>query len=183
VNGDDITEITPGGSESTFASAGLKEPLSLTFNSTGDLFVGNGGIDYIYEYMPDGIRSDFASGVDSPAGLAFNSTGDLFEADYGTGNIYEFTPGGVSLFASGLNQPFGLAFNNAGNLFVADQGDGTITEITPEGVQSTFASGLGKVYGLAFQGVTLPVPEPSSLGVLVVGATALLIRHRSKLAN
>ncbi|MGA9777605.1 MAG: PEP-CTERM sorting domain-containing protein [Verrucomicrobiia bacterium] len=58
---------------------------------------------------------------------------------------------------------------------------GIITEIAPGGAQSTFASGLQNPFGLAIQGETLPVPEPSALGLLAIGATALLVRcHRCK---
>ena len=78
-----------------------------------------------------------------------------------------------SIFASGVVYPWGLAFNSAGDLFEADY-SGHIYEFTPGGVQSTFASGLNDPIGLAFQ----PVPEPSALGLLAVGVTALLVRHR-----
>jgi hypothetical protein len=81
-----------------------------------------------------------------------------------------------------LDEPYGLAFNSAGDLFAAAWGSGNITEITPGGVQSTFASGLDYPTGLAFQGETLPVPEPSALGLLAGGATALLVcsrRHKA----
>src|SRR5208282_1097228 len=110
---------------------------------------------------------------------------NLFEADWSSGNIYEFTPGGVrSTFASGLIHPEGLAFDSAGDLFASDFGSGSggigsIYEFTPGGVRSTFASGLaGPETGLAFQGQTLPVPEPSVLGLLAIGVTALLARRR-----
>jgi hypothetical protein len=117
-----------------------------------------------------------------PLGLAFDSAGDLFESDLYSGNIYEFTPGGVrSTFASAVS-PDGLAFNSAGDLFEADWDSGTINEFTPGGVRSTFASGLDYPVGLAFQDETLPVPEPSVLGLVAVGTTALLIRRRHNLA-
>ena len=64
----------------------------------------------------------------------------------------------------------------AQNLFVGSGGN--ILEFTPGGVESTFASGLSGPLGLAFQ----PVPEPSALGLLAVGATAFLIRRRRNLA-
>jgi len=166
--------------QSTFAP-GLS-PEALAFNSSGDLFEADDSGN-IYEFTPGGVRSTFASGLNHPLGLAFNSSGDLFVSDYYSGNIYEFTPGGVqSTFASGLSGPNGLAFNSAGDLFVANFTGGSITEFTPGGVQSTFASGLASdgPTVLAFQGESLPVPEPSALGLLAVGmfGITLLRRHQ-----
>jgi hypothetical protein len=95
-----------------------------------------------------------------------------------SGAITEITPGGAkSTFASGLNYPEGLTFNSAGNLFVATE-DGYIYKYSKGGTQSTFVSGLSNLVGLAFQGETLPVPEPSTLGLLAIGITALLVRRR-----
>jgi hypothetical protein len=111
--------------------------------------------------------------------LAISSAGDLFVTDIESQSIYEFTPGGAqSTFASGLYHPFGLAFDSAGDLFVSDYGSGNIYEFTPGGVRSTFASGLNHPADLAFQ----PVPEPSALGLLAIGGTALLVRRRRNLA-
>jgi hypothetical protein len=83
-----------------------------------------------------------------------------------------------STFASGL-EIGGLAFNSAGTLFEADYGSDSINEFTPGGVESTFASGgLDEPIALTFQ----PTPEPSTLGLIVVGATALLVRRRKLVA-
>jgi DNA-binding beta-propeller fold protein YncE len=160
----------------------VSEAESLAFNSAGDLFVANYYGD-IYEYTPAGVQSFFASvlagGVYGPIdGLAFNGAGDLFATTFQGGTITEITPGGVqSTFASGFI-PQGLAFNSAGNLFAADFYNGNIYEYTPGGVQSTFASGLSDPEGLAFQGVTLPVPEPSALGLLALGVFGLTLMRR-----
>jgi hypothetical protein len=125
------------------------------------------------------VRSTFASGFTEPSALAFNSAGDLFVSE--NDSIIEFTPAGVeSTFASGLDYPFGLAFNSAGDLFEADYGSGNVYDFTPGGVESTFASGLSHPLGLAFQDESLPVPEPSALGLLAVGITALLVRRRKQ---
>jgi DNA-binding beta-propeller fold protein YncE len=88
-----------------------------------------------------------------------------------------------STFATGLNAPIGLAFNTAGNLFVANQGDGTIDEITPGGIKNTFTSGLLFPEYLAFQGVTLPVPEPSAWGLFAAGFAALFICNSRNLCR
>src|SRR5208282_990960 len=66
-----ITQITLAGVPSTFAS-GLNFPLSLAFDSQGDLFEADEGSGNIYEFTPSGVRSTFATGLGSPEGLAFN---------------------------------------------------------------------------------------------------------------
>jgi DNA-binding beta-propeller fold protein YncE len=96
-----ITEITPGGAESTFAT-GLSSPSGLAFNSAGDLFEADYDSGNIYEFTPSGAKSTFASGLDGPMGLAFDGAGDLFVADWAGDTITEITPGGAkSTFASG----------------------------------------------------------------------------------
>jgi subtilisin-like proprotein convertase family protein len=152
-NGSTITEITPGGAQSTFAS-GLSNPRGLAFNGAGNLFVSDNASGNIYEFTPGGAQSTFVSGLNNIFDLAFNSAGDLFATGAGNGDIYEYTPGGVqSIFASGLSVPWGLAFNSAGDLFVSDEGSGNIYEYTPGGTRSTFASGLSGPSGLAFNSV------------------------------
>jgi DNA-binding beta-propeller fold protein YncE len=112
-------------------------------------------------------------------GLAFDSAGNLFVANYGIsqpgeGSISKITPNGAqSTFVSGLSYPNGLAFNSADDLFISE--GGIIDEITPDGVQNTFAIGdIGTA--LTIQ----PAPEPSVLGLLAIGATALLVRRRQQ---
>src|SRR5437588_2602916 len=52
-----ILEFTPDGTQSTFAS-GLSNPQGLVFDSSGNLFVADGGA--IYKFSPDGVRTTFA---------------------------------------------------------------------------------------------------------------------------
>ena len=170
-----IYEFTPGGVQSTFAS-GLQGPTGLAFDSAGNLYAA---CEYnIFKITPGGVQSTFASGLTS-AGLAFNSAGNLFASELGTGNIYEYTSGGVrsTFFVQGTPGGFdpvvGMAFNNAGNLFATGFAFGKIDEYTTDGTQSTFTSAVNGPWGLAFQ----PVPEPSALGLLAVGVTALLVRR------
>ena len=98
---------------------------------------------------------------------------------HGTCYIYKFSPDGTqTIFATGLIAPTGLAFDSLGNLFVADNASGDIYEYTPDGSRSVFASGLNDPFALAFhQSGILFVPEPTVLGLLVIGVTALLIRR------
>jgi sugar lactone lactonase YvrE len=175
-----IYKYPPGGSLSLFATVPAA-PQVLAFNSAGDLFVNTGyggGNEDITEITPQGVQSTFATGLSYVGGLAFNSAGNLFEADQ-SGNIYEYTPQGVrSTFASGLANLGNLAFDNQGNLFLAI-GTGTIDEFTPGGTRSTFASGLNGPVGLAFQ----PVPEPTTLALLGIGAVAFFARRNLRKEN
>jgi sugar lactone lactonase YvrE len=158
-----ITEITPGGVQSIFAS-GLRNPTGLTFDSAGNLYVavqgslptGYGGIIKI---TPGGAQSTFTSSLRDPVALAFNQAGDLFVV--AGDSIVEFTPGGQeSTFAAGLSSPDALAFDSNGNLFVATvaaqrfpplpAGTSGIVEFTPDGRESTFVSDLSTPDGLAF---------------------------------
>lgn len=148
------------GTKSTFAS-GLNTPIGFTFDSEGDVFVGDYYTGNIYKLTPAGVQSTFASGV-VPDNLAVDSANNLYVADSdpagdGSGNIYEYTPTGVrSTFFSGLSAPSGMAFDNAGNLYVAD-GHRNINEITPGGTQSVFATipgnGWPNGFRLAFDSV------------------------------
>lgn len=145
-----IIEITPGGTQSTFASG--MATTALAFNSAGDLFAGVGNT--IIEITPNGTKSTFATlGFQQDVkALAFNSSGDLFAAESAVsmGAIFEYTPGGTqSTFATSINVPNALAFNSAGNLFVSS-GGGSIFEFTPDGTRSTFATGSNGAEGLAF---------------------------------
>jgi DNA-binding beta-propeller fold protein YncE len=57
-----IVEITPDGTQSTFAS-GFYSPAGLAFNSAGNLFVANTGDLNITEITPDGTQSIYATTV------------------------------------------------------------------------------------------------------------------------
>ena len=71
---DTITEFTPGGVGSVFATTGLDGPGGLAFDNAGNLFVANGISQTIEEFTPGGVGSVFAStGAAGPGGLAFNS--------------------------------------------------------------------------------------------------------------
>lgn len=175
-NSGNIYEFSPGGTRTTFAT-GLTDPLSLTFDASGNLFVGAGygnGNGYIEKIAPNGTPSLFASGLSFPEGLRFDSTGNLYDADVGSSQILKFTPGGSeSLFAS-VNSPNDMAFDNAGDTYVTTYG-GDIIKIAPGGGQSTFAT-LGGIPA----DIIWEVPEPSTIAFFGLAGLALLVRRQMR---
>ena len=162
--GNVVTEITPGGVQSTFAS-GLDWPEGLAFNKAGNLFVGDIMDGNIYEYTPSGNQSLFASGVWDAFAMAFNSAGDLFVAQ--NNDILEITPNRTQTIFASLDNPEGIAINSAGDVFATECVDnGDVVEITPNGTQTIIASGLDEPLGLAF---AAPEPSTFSLGGLALG--------------
>ncbi len=71
---DTITEITPGGAQTTFAS-GLNAPIGMAFNSAGNLFVADAGANHdngdITEITPGGVPTVFSTSVSKPLSIAF----------------------------------------------------------------------------------------------------------------
>jgi hypothetical protein len=173
-----IYKYTPGGIQSTFAS-GVSGPLA--FDSAGNLFVAAN--DNVYEYTPTGAKSTFIADLGlthSILGLAVDSADNLFISDQEQGSyIYKYAPGGTeSDFGSRLAGPCGLAFDHAGTLFAADNVGLEVDGFTPAGVLSTTLQIQGGVWyptALAYQ----PVPEPSALGLIAVGAAILHVHRRS----
>jgi len=153
-DGHSVSKFTVDGTKSTFAT-GLKEPLGLSVDSKGNLFVSDVGSNSIYKLTPEGKKSTFASGISS-VGMAFDRSGNLFVSH--DDSIFKFTPEGVkSTFVSGLGNPIDLAFDGA-NLFVADM---TVTDarigrsilrFSPDGTKSGFASGLEDPRDVAVDG-------------------------------
>jgi DNA-binding beta-propeller fold protein YncE len=87
------------------------------------------------------------------------------------------TPVNTSL-VTGVSDPDGLAISG-NNLFVANQdsvANEFIGEYTMSGatVNASLITGLSRPTGIA----VAPVPEPSALALLAVGASALLVGHR-----
>ncbi len=147
-----VSEVTPAGAVSTFAS-GFNTPVGLAFDSSGNLYVANLDNNTVSKVTPAGAVSTFATGFDVPDSLAFDAAGNLYVANLDNNTVSKVTPAGaVSTFATGFDEPDGLAFDSSGNLYVAngDSHNDTVSKVTPAGAVSTFASGFDEPDGLAF---------------------------------
>ncbi len=155
---------------------------SIACDGNGHLFVANSGSSRIAEYTTSGtlLNASLISASDVYA-MTCDGNGHLFLTR--DGFIGEYTTSGATVNAtlvSGLDpREFGIALDGSGHIFVSNFSAGTIGEYTTSGttVNNALVSGLYEPMGLAV------IPEPSSLGLVVLG-TALLIwgRKRSKAA-
>jgi hypothetical protein len=170
--------------------SGLSRPTDVAFDSAGDLFESDFTSGNIYEFKNSGgtlstTAITYASGFLEPYGLAFNKAGNLLVEYDGaggstSGGVTEILPGNSEQsIVTGLDVPNDIAFDNSGDLFVMDAGNGDITEVAANGTTSSFNTGA-HVFGIAFQGVALPVPEPSTWALAGIGAGSLLIYRRRK---
>ena len=159
-HGGNIYKIGPGGSNSVFASP-YNSPSGLAVDGSSNLFVGEFGNGYIFQYAPDGTRNIFGQepcfdayyNYGRPAGLAFSPSGVLYATDEYFGYLYRGVPN--SPFASVPGDPWGLAFDSRSNLYVADSSAGKIYRFVniggiPGSSYTTFAPNMTQPTGLAF---------------------------------
>jgi PEP-CTERM motif len=179
-----------GSTVNTSLIPGLSQPEGLAI-SGNYLFVANFVSGTIGEYGLDGstVNASLITGLSGPNGITVSGN-DLFVAnigaDPGTGTIGEYGLDGSTVNASlisGLNFPIDLEFSgddlfvlNVGVLGRKNQGDGSIGEYTTSGgtVNATLITGLTLPAAIAIS----PVPEPSTLALLAVGASVVVLRLR-----
>jgi hypothetical protein len=100
----------------------------------------------------------------------------------GGGIVQHVTASGslISSFNTGLPIVWGLALDPAdGTLWMADTSYNLYQYSQPGILQQVYSNGAlagGQPYGMEFD--TTPVPEPGTIGVLAIGAAALLARRR-----
>ncbi len=123
-----------GGDNAAATSATLNDPMGVTVDASGNIFIADTGNNVIRKVAPDGtittIAGDFA--------LGSGYSGDGFAAT-----------------SARLNAPMGLALDESGNLFIADTGNnvvrminlstGTITTVAGDFTLGSGFSGDGYV--------------------------------------
>ncbi len=202
---------TAGTVNATPFATGVGSPGALTFDSAGNLYVGDQGIgngvkngNNVFKVTPTGAVSTFATGFATTPGvqstdvlgLAFNPAGNLIvsldqnaNGNNASNHIAQVAPNGtISAFlnpASGFFEA-GDAVDSAGNVYYLSNGNNTVYKAAAGGTSSTtfINGGFTSSFGIAL--APAAAPEPSQfvalgLGMLGLGALALKARKRSSL--
>jgi uncharacterized protein (TIGR03437 family) len=147
--------------------ATLNNPLNLTLDATGNLYIADYLNQRVRRVAQDGTISTYAQLPGFVRGLVFDAAGNLYASDESNSTVYRIdTTGRQTVFAgtgsagfSGdggpatqakLNAPSGLAMDALGSLYIADAGNGCIRVVNPQGVISTLVSGGSDLRELAF---------------------------------
>lgn len=103
--------------------------------------------------------------------MEWNGTGIVQHRDY-AGNL-------LGSFNTGLGPTSGLAFDPLDGTLWTSNYLNTLYQFSQSGtLMQTYTNGSlsGQFYGMEFD--TTPVPEPATLGMLLVGAAGLIVRRR-----
>jgi sugar lactone lactonase YvrE len=158
----------------TDANNSLSSPLGLNFDSSGNLWVSNEGIDSLVRFSASSLTSSgvktpdrkITQGLNFPAGIAVDLSNNLWVANFDGNNVLRFTPSeqqantaSTYVLNQSLVKPTGLEFDSSGNLYVGQEGAPSGISVftaaqlnAPTPSAATRVIGLGvtnKIYGLA----------------------------------
>lgn len=149
---DNIYQLAPDGTESTFAPGSLGNWISLAVDKKGDLFEAGQYGAVIEEFTPSGHERTFASAQSlwGTTALAFKENGELYAANFDTNEVMVVKAKNQKNFVS-TDNPWGMVFDESGNLYVTDGTGGDVVKITSKGKPETIASNLGDPVAIAIQ--------------------------------
>lgn len=192
-----------GSSNGTGTTASFNQPLGMTVDAQGNLYVAEAGSHEIRKVTPSGVvttlagsgSAGYADGTGSsamfnhPVGLAVDAAGNIYVADEDNNMIRKVTPAGVVTTVAGTGgtgsangagssatfyYPCGVAVDGSGNLYVADYNNNQIRKISG-GVVSTLA-GSGSAGSTDGTGMSATFNHP--FGVAVDGSGNVYVTDR-----
>lgn len=170
------TQLATGGDIAPtieLTSSEICNPIGLTFDKNGNLWVANLCFDNVVEFKSGDLAASGSvsptiqiSNISQPYGLIFDTSGNLWVTSELGNSVDEFqasdlTPGTsitphvvISGSNTMLDQPIGLAFDTNGNLWVAQQNSNTLvmysaSNIAASGNPAPSTTVLGTNTGLA----------------------------------
>jgi sugar lactone lactonase YvrE len=178
-------------------NASFFNPLGVTVDGSGNVFVADAGDDMIRMITPAAVVTTFAgtgpatdstgsaSIINNPTGVAIDVHSNIFVANYLNNNILQINSGGAvsvlagsSTGAAGNNNgadssatfylPNSVAVDAADNIYVSDGVNDLIRKITPNGVVTTLA-GSGTAGAIDGTGTAASFDGPTGLVVDALG--------------
>lgn len=185
------TSTTPGSYIITFTGgtgggAGIKldNPLGMSFDASGNLYIAENGQGNILKVTNPGDRSTsftylFATGLSSPVDVKVASNGDVYvlNSPTGGGSIVRYNSSGTLLgtITTALVNPTALALNSDGNLLVSEIG-GAIKSVTTGGVVTTLSTGFTFPTGISLY-------STNRLAIADAGDNSIKILNLTNTAN
>jgi sugar lactone lactonase YvrE len=156
-------------------NAELGQPLSLVFDSNGNLYVGTTG--RVRKISSEGIITTVVGGgklepngvnaldakLSDVSALALDNSDSLYILDFWLNRLFVVKNGIISYFAgtglkgfkgegtpainAAFDYPWGLAIDGDHNVYVGDTGNSRVRKITPDGIITTLAGGKAGYYG------------------------------------
>jgi kumamolisin len=138
------TRGTAGFAEGTGNNATFNNPVGLTIDPLGNIYVADKGNGVIRK-ISGGIVTQFvASPITSPSAITSDSLGNIYVADSALGQVYQISPFAVfTLVASGLNHPNGVAIDSNGNIYITEGANFDVVEVSG-GAQFVVAGQTGE---------------------------------------
>lgn len=146
---------TPGNQNGTGSAARFSEPLGITIDGSGNLYVADYINALIRKVTPAGVVTTVTS-VSAIFGIVSDAAGNLYFTEYGMNKVSKYTAGGAySVIAgdtggsSGITDgtgsaarfffPAGITMDASGNLYITETANNRIRKITPAGIVTTIA--------------------------------------------
>ncbi len=142
--------------------ASFANPVGITMDTYGNVFVADANNNAIRKIDPDGITTTLAGGSGAgsndgtgklakfnyPTGVAADRNGNIYVADFGNNSIRKITAEGVvtTITKTGLNLPYGLTVAINTDIIVADTYSNSIKRVTQAGVVTTIAGNGAPAY-------------------------------------
>ena len=178
-------------------SALFFDPLGITRDGAGNLYVADAGNNVIRLISPANAVTTYAGAADSltsngtpsasllnnPTGVTIDASGNLYVANYLNNNIIKVTVSGIVARLAGTGDPGSangpdtsamfylpnsVALDAANNIYVSDEVNNLIRKITPDGTVSTFA-GSGKAGAADSTGTAASFNGPGGLSFDAAG--------------
>jgi len=119
-----VTEYNSAGTYVGVFSSGYNDPLAISTDASGDVFVADSHNNQVKIYSPSGVLLNTISGFNDVEGFVADGSGNLYVSDFTNNTVKEFSALGGYYINAPL--PPGLSFNSANG-----QITGTPTSVFP----------------------------------------------------